>query len=67
MRITGETKPSETEAAERSKLSLPVITVEENKEEEKTLMLSSALAELVVVSKEVKKIQLRKGLKRKIR
>ena len=45
--------PSETKAAERSELSVSVIPVEENKEEEKTLALSSASAELVVDSMEV--------------
>ena len=42
MRMTGEAKPSETEAAE-SELSVTVIPVEENKEEKKTLALSSAI------------------------
>ena len=63
MRMTGEAKPSETEAA-KSELSLSVIPVEESKKEEKTLMLSSALLQLVVDNKEVKKFQIRKGLKR---
>ena len=64
--MTGKARPSETEAAENSELSVLVIPVEESKEEEKTLMLSSAQAEVVVHNKEVKKIQLRNGLKRKI-
>ena len=55
MRMTGEAKPSETEAAE-SELSVSVIPVEESKEKEKTLVLSSALVELVVDSKEIQKI-----------
>ena len=66
MRMTGEVRPSKTEAAERSKLFASVIPVEENMEGEKTMMLSSALAELVVVSKE-EKFQLNKGLKRKMK
>ena len=44
-----------------------MISVEESKENKKTLILSSALAELVVVNKEVKKIKLRMGLKRKMK
>ena len=43
MRMTGEAIPSETEAA-KSELSVSVITVEENKEDEKTVALSRALA-----------------------
>ena len=54
--MTGEARPSKTKAAEWSELSVSVIPVEENKEEEKTLALSSALAELVVFSKDIKKI-----------
>ena len=50
MRTTGEARPSETEAAERSEFSALVILVEESKEDEKTLMLSTALTELVVNS-----------------
>ena len=65
MRMTGEARPSETEAAERSELSASVFSVEEDKEEEKTLMLSSALAELIIVGKK-EKFQLRNGLKRKM-
>ena len=38
--MTGEAKPSETEAAE-SELSVSMIPVEGSKEEEKTMMLSS--------------------------
>ena len=58
-----EDKPSE---AAESKLSISVIPVEESKEEEKTLMLSSALAELVVDSEEDKQISGNgKGSKRK--
>ena len=55
----------EIEAAERTKLSISVIPVEESKEEEKKLMLSSALAELVVVSKEVEKYWAKKGVEKK--
>ena len=55
MRMTGQAKPSETEAAKKSELSVSVIPVEESKEEEKTLALSSALAELVADSKENEK------------
>ena len=53
-----EAKPSESEGAEKSKLSVSLILVEENKEEGGTLELSSALAELVVDSKEVEKFQI---------
>ena len=49
--MTGGTKPSEEEAAD-SERSISVIPVKENKEEEKTMMLSSALVEPVVKSKE---------------
>ena len=42
-----------------------MIAVEEIKEEEKTLALSSALAELVVDSKDVKNFQIRKGFEKK--
>ena len=55
MRMTGEAKPSEAEAAE-SDLSLSVIPVDESKEEEKTLVLSSVLAELDAYTKEKKQI-----------
>ena len=54
MRMTGEDKPSETQAAEESELSVAVIPVKESKKEEKTLMLSCALAELVDNSKKNK-------------
>ena len=64
--MTDEARPSETEAAERSELFISVIPVEESKEEKKTMVLSSALLELVDDSKEVKNFQLRKGLKRKM-
>ena len=64
MRTTDEARPSETEAAERSELSASVIPIEESKEEEKTLMLSSALAEPVVVEK-VKKNSDKKGVEKK--
>ena len=63
--MTDEAKPSETEAA-KPELFLSVFPDEESKEEEKTLSLSSALAELVVGSKDVEKFQIRKGLKRKM-
>ena len=43
-----------------------MIPLEKSMEEEKIMMLSSALAELVVGSK-VKKFQLTKGLKRKMK
>ena len=66
MRMTGKARPSETEAAKRSEVSASVIPVEETKEEEKTLMLSSALSELVIVCK-VETFQLRMGLKRKMK
>ena len=62
--MTGEARPSETEAAERSELSASVISVEESMEEEKTMMLSSALAKLVVGSK-VEKISTNKGVEKK--
>ena len=55
MRMTGEMKPSETEATEFA-LSVLVIPVKESKKEEKTLMLTSALAELVVDSEDDKQI-----------
>ena len=55
MRMTGEAKLSETEAAE-SELSASMISVEESKKEEKTSVLASALVELVVDSKEDKQI-----------
>ena len=55
MKMTGEAIPSETEAAKKSELSVSVIPVDKSKEEEKTSMLSSALAELVADSKDVKK------------
>ena len=55
MRKTDEAKPSEADAAE-SELSLSAIPIEERKEEEKTLMLSSALADLIAVSEEDKQI-----------
>ena len=63
MKMTGKAKPSETEAAE-SDFSVSVVPAEESKEEEKTLASSSTLTEPVVESKEVKKIQIRKELKR---
>ena len=49
--MTGGTKPSEEEAAD-FEWSVSVIPVKENKEEEKTMMLSSALVEPVIKSKE---------------
>ena len=61
MRMTGEARPLETEEAERSELSASAIPVEDSKEEEETLMLSTAFTEVVVVGK-VKAFQLRKGL-----
>ena len=63
--MTGEARPSETEAAKRSELSVTVTPVEESKKEEKTLMLLSAWAELVVVSKEIKEISAKKGVEKK--
>ena len=56
MKTTGEARPSETEAAEKSELSVSMISVEESKEDTKSLMLSIAFVELVVDSKEVEKI-----------
>ena len=53
MKITGEAKPSEAEAAE-SELSASLTSVDERKKEEKSLVLSSDLAELVVDTKEDK-------------
>ena len=44
MKMTGEARPSQTETAEKPELSVSVIPVEESKEE-KTMMLSSSLAE----------------------
>ena len=64
MRMTGEARQSETEAAERSEISASVISVDESKEEEKTMMLSSALAELVFGSK-IEKISTNKGVEKK--
>ena len=64
--MASEARPSEKKAAERSEFSASVIPVEESKEEEKTLMLSSALAKLVIVCK-VEKFKLSKGLKRKMK
>ena len=55
MRKTDEAKPSEADAVE-SELSVSAIPIEERKEEEKTLMLSSALADLIAVSEEDKQI-----------
>ena len=57
--------PSETEAAERSELSTSVIPVEQSKEEKMTLMLSSALTELVILGK-VEKISAKKGFKKEL-
>ena len=65
MRMTGEARPSETEAAEKSQFSVSVIPVEESKKEEKTLMLSSALAEWIVDSQEVEKNSDKKGVEKK--
>ena len=42
IRMIGEARPSKTKAAERSELSASEISVEDSKEEEKTLMLSRA-------------------------
>ena len=53
--MTHEAKPSEGKAAE-SVLSVSVILVDDSKKKEKTLMLSNALAKLVVDSKEDKQI-----------
>ena len=53
--MTGEAKPSEAEATE-SEFFASVIPVDEGKEEEKNLALSSALAEPVVDSNEDKQI-----------
>ena len=65
MTMTGEAKSSETKAA-KSELSVSVILFNESKEEEKTLALSIALAELVVDRKEDKQFQvIVKGSKRK--
>ena len=66
MKMTGETRPSETEAAEKSELSVSMIPAEKSKEEEKILMLSNALEELVVNSKEVEKISDKKGVEVKM-
>ena len=52
-RMTSKAKSSETEGAE-SQLSMSVIPVDESKEEEKNMMLSRPLAELVVESEEQK-------------
>ena len=54
MRMT-KAKPSEAEAAE-SEFSLSVILVDERKEEAKTLVLSNALAKLVVKLRRTHKI-----------
>ena len=56
MRMSGEAKQSEVEATE-SEISLLVIPVDQSKEEKKVLTLSNALAELIVESKEDKKIK----------
>ena len=53
MRMTDETKPSVAEAAE-SELFVSVIFIEESKDEKKTMMLSSAVAEQVLESEEDK-------------
>ena len=55
MRMTGEAKPSEAEAA-KSELSVSVIPVDDSKKEEKAWALSSALTELVVDSNEGEQI-----------
>ena len=52
VRMTNEARPPEMEAVEMSEFSVSVIPVEESKEEEKILMMSSALGDLVVDSKE---------------
>ena len=49
--MTGEAKPSEREASE-SELSVSATPVEENKDKKTTMVLSSALFELFVDSKE---------------
>ena len=51
MRMTGEAKPSEGKSPE-SELSVSVIPVDESKRNEKTMVLSSALAVLIVDTKE---------------
>ena len=53
MRMTGNARQSETEAAE-SELFVSAILIEESKKEEQTLMLSSALEKCVVDSEEDK-------------
>ena len=57
IRMTGEAKPLETEAAE-SELSVSVIPVEKSKEEEKTLMLSWALQNLLLTVRRTDKFQI---------
>ena len=47
MKMISKAKPSERKA-EESDLSVSVIPVDESKEEEKTLALSGALAELII-------------------
>ena len=64
--MTGETRPSETEAQERSELSASVIPIKESMKEEKTMIISSSLEELVIIGK-VEKFQLRKWSKRKMK
>ena len=54
-RMTGKAKPSEAEAA-LSELFISMIPVDESNKKEKTLALSSALAELVVDSRDDKQI-----------
>ena len=51
MRMTGEAKPSKGKAAE-SEISVSVIPVDKSKKEEKTFALSSAMAKLIVDTKE---------------
>ena len=55
MRMNSEAKPSEAKAA-KSELSVSIIPVDESKKEEKTLVLSSVLAELLVHRKEDKEM-----------
>ena len=55
MRMTGDAKLSKSTAVE-FELSASVISVDKSTKEEKTLMLSSALAELAVDSKKDKQI-----------
>ena len=56
MRMMGISKPSKGKAAE-AEISVSVISVDESKEKEKTLVLSSALVELLLIVRRINKFQ----------